>query len=96
MPYTNEPSLIQAEENVGDMKFLPKIGDVVHVDVKKIGAIVANSTAIDINPRSEQQPRKRMRSLETVDMKTLFHSHGFFKECFYPNVMIPMGKSINW
>jgi hypothetical protein len=31
--------------------------------------------------------RKCMRSLETVDMKNLFHSRGFFKKCFYPNVL---------
>jgi hypothetical protein len=36
--------------NIGDLKFLPKIGDVVRVDVEKICIIVANSMAIDINP----------------------------------------------
>ena len=67
------------KKNIGDLKFLSKIGDVVHVDVEKICAIVANSMAIDINPCSERPPRKCMRSLETVDMKTIFHSHGLFK-----------------
>jgi hypothetical protein len=38
---------------IGDLKFLPKIGDVMHVDVEKIGAIVANNMAIHINPRSK-------------------------------------------
>ena len=42
------------KKNVGDLKFLPKIGDVVRVNVEKIGAIVANSTSIHINPRSKQ------------------------------------------
>jgi hypothetical protein len=42
------------KKNIGDLKFLPKIGDVVRVDVEKIGAIVANSTTIDINPCLEQ------------------------------------------
>jgi hypothetical protein len=41
------------KKNIGDLKFLSKIGNVVHVDVEKIYAIVANSTAIDINPCSE-------------------------------------------
>jgi hypothetical protein len=36
--------------NIEDLKFLPKIGDVVCVDVEKICTIVANSMAIDINP----------------------------------------------
>ena len=67
------------KKNIGDLKFIPKIGDVMRVDMEKIGAIVANSTAIDINPYSEQPPRKRMSSSETVNMKTLFHLHGFFK-----------------
>ena len=69
----------KVKKNIGDLKFLPKIGDVLCVDVEKIGAIVASSMAIDINPCSKQPPRKCMRSLETVDMTTLFHSHGFFK-----------------
>jgi hypothetical protein len=51
----------------------------MRVDVEKIGAIVANSMAIHINPCSERPSRKRMRSSETMDMKTFFHSHGFFK-----------------
>jgi hypothetical protein len=36
----------------------------VRVDVEKIGAIVANSMSIHINPSSEQPSRKHMRSLE--------------------------------
>jgi hypothetical protein len=43
------------KKNIGDLKFLPKIGDVVRVDVEKIGTIVANSTAIDINPCSNDR-----------------------------------------
>jgi hypothetical protein len=67
------------KKNIGDLKFLSKIDDVVHVDVEKFCAIVANSTAIDINPCSERPSRKRMRSLEIVDMKSIFHSHSLFK-----------------
>ena len=36
------------KKNIGDLKFLLKIGDVVRVDMENIGAIVANNTTIDI------------------------------------------------
>ena len=78
-PYTNEPSLIQAKEKYRRLEISTKDWRCCAVDVDKIGAIVANSMAIDINPCSERPPRKRMRSPETVDMKTLFHLHRFFK-----------------
>jgi hypothetical protein len=52
------------KKNIGGLKFLTKIGDIVRVDVEKIGAIVANSMAIHINPCSERPSRKRMRRLE--------------------------------
>jgi hypothetical protein len=45
------------KKNIGDLKFLPKIRDVVRVDVEKIGTIVTNSTTIHINPRLEQPSR---------------------------------------
>jgi hypothetical protein len=74
------------KKNIGDLKFLPKIGNVVRVDVEKIGTIVASSMAIYINPYSERPPRKCMRSLEIVDMKTIFHSQ-ILQIMFYPKVL---------